>query len=110
MEELLRKFVILSLLVVSLEGAADIEIDSILHGDESTHAQEFGHGLNAHGGELSDAELDGDHCQHRCHGHCVVVPQLASYAFSLLPRGAKYYLAQNPINPTLAPPTPPPDA
>lgn len=104
------KLALLSFLFVSIEGATDIVVDGMLHGDAATHAEEFGHSLDTHGGEVSDAELDGDHCDHCCHGHSssVTHSQLANDVVDNGEQAEDSYHDQLP-DLLLAPPTPPPD-
>jgi len=103
--------VILSVLFASLEGAADVAIDGIPHGDEVTHEQEFGHSLDRHGGEQSDTELDGDHCDHCCHGHTSsLVAAIAAFSTTTFLSGQPIGRSANILNFAQAPPTPPPNA
>ncbi len=101
---------LLSFLFVSIEGTADVVLDGIPHGDPISHEQEFGHSLEAHDGEQSDAELDGDHCEHCCHGHS---SSLAHSHFVNVPveDGKQSLDPRDDLLPDLplSPPTPPPD-
>ena len=105
------KLALLSFLFVSIEGATDIVVDGMPHGGATSHMQEFGHSLETHGGELSDVELDCDHCDHCCHGHS------SSVAHSHLTSDAvqKGEQVDEPYDDLfsdllLTPPTPPPDS
>ena len=109
MKTFLQNIVILSLVLVSLEGAADVFAENFPHGDETSHLEEFGHGLQAHGGELSDAELDGEHCQHCCHGHCSASASTAIAYSPLLVQNRQSLYTSNITERPLAPPTPPPN-
>ncbi len=111
MRSLICQFLILSLLFVSLEGATDVVVDGVPHGNDTSHQEEFGHVLEAHQGDKSDTELDGDHCEHCCHGHTVsATTQLASIATPL--NGREHQATCSSYVPNLgqAPPTPPPNA
>lgn len=111
MRSVLGQLLVLCLLFGSLEGAADVAIDGYPHGTDSGHQTEFGHALDAHEGDLSDSELDGDHCEHCCHAHSVsisapTVSVMAEYfAFNHKPGRSPH--VRNFAN---APPTPPPNA
>lgn len=111
MRSFLCKLAILSFLFVSIEGAADVVVDGIPHGDTTTHQQEFGHTLDAHNGEVSDAALDGEHCEHCCHGHCFSITNsvLTTSEQHSFREEQPPYVDQLPIL-VLTPPTPPPDA
>lgn len=111
MRSFIGHFVIFSLLFVSLEGATDVVIDGVPHGDDASHQQEFGHPLDAHDGETSDTELDGEHCNHCCHGHtagisATVASLSTPYVTSDRPSGNSNHVH----NFAQAPPTPPPNA
>ena len=110
MRALICKLMMLSLLFVSLEGVADVVIDGIPHGDESSHQAEFGHPLDNHDGKVSDTELDGEHCEHCCHGHSsVMTAPVVSLQTPVLLRDLR--VARSPFvhNFAQAPPTPPPN-
>ncbi len=101
---------LLSFLFASIEGAADVVMDGIPHGDPTGHEQEYGHALEAHGGDLSDAELDGEHCEHCCHGHSSSLTH--SYFVNVSPAAGKQpFDLLDDLLPDLllSPPTPPPD-
>lgn len=111
MRSLIGQIVIVSLLFVSLEGTTDVVTDGVPHGDEVSHQSEFGHSLEKHDGSVPDSELDGDHCEHCCHGHSsTITSQLAS---NIAPEVSGDRLAdhRNHLqNFAQAPPTPPPNA
>lgn len=112
MRSLVCKIVIVSFLFVSIEGAADVVVDGMPHGDATSHQEEFGHPLDAHGGELSDTELDGEHCSHCCHGHCSGITDSSDLTASRESTHANphdRYIDHLPLL-FLTPPTPPPDA
>lgn len=103
--------VMVSVLSVSLEGAADIVVDGYPHGDETSHQEEFGHSLVAHDGEQSDTELDGEHCDHCCHGHSAgVTNSIASLATPFVAADQKAGRSAHVRKFAQAPPTPPPNA
>ena len=105
------QLVVVSLLFVSVEGATDIVIDGIPHGEAAAHQQEFGHSLDDHNGDLSDRELDGDHCDHCCHVHAVSITTSAP-AILLADLTTRQVPAQSDsiVGLPQAPPTPPPNA
>ena len=106
----LSNLALLSFLFVSIEGAADVVVDGIPHGDPISHEQEYGHALDAHGGEISDSELDGDHCDHCCHGHSSGIAH-SNFVSALGGSGQRVLVLHNEPLPDflLTPPTPPPD-
>ena len=99
------------MLFVSLESAADLVTEGYLHGDDASHQEEFGHPLDAHEDGSPISELDGEHCQHCCHGHSasatghatIVVPMFIARDQRIRPAAHVSSFAQ-------APPTPPPNA
>ena len=111
MRTLIGHIVIFSVLFLSLEGATDVAIDGVPHGDEGAHLSEFGHPLEEHDGSVPDSQLDGDHCEHCCHGHSsTIVSQLASINAPLIASGHRAEKKDRVRNFTQAPPTPPPNA
>ena len=105
MSLILPRILILSLVLVSLEAMSDLDIGDLLHNDDQSHLKEFGHGLSSHGGEISDEELDGEHCQHCCHGHCAATPTLTDRH---LDNQVSSYAGRH-VSQVLVPPTPPPN-
>lgn len=105
------KLAILSFLFVTIEEAADVVVDGMPHGDPMSHVQEYGHSLDAHGGDLSDSELDGDHCDHCCHGHSSSIAHSGLAPLSV-PADEKVEIPYSDrlSDLLLTPPTPPPDA
>jgi len=111
MRSLLCKLALLSFLFVSIEGAADVVVDGIPHGDETSHQQEFGHTLDAHNGEMSDEALDGEHCEHCCHGHTLSISNsILTTSEVHSSKGEQPPYADHLSVLVLTPPTPPPDA
>ena len=109
MSLILPRILILSLILVSLEAMSDLDIGDLLHNDDQSHLKEFGHGLSSHGGELSDEELDGEHCQHCCHGHCAATPTVTELSTDRhLDNQVSSYAGQH-VSQVLVPPTPPPN-
>ena len=100
-----------SMLFAGLEASADLVIDGMPHGDETSHQAEFGHSLDEHDGGQSDTELDGEHCGHCCHGHCASMLGILSSP-TILPRSAGLRASRSAdvLNFAQAPPTPPPNA
>ena len=110
MRHFLSNLALLSFLFMSIEGAADVVVDGIPHGGHDSHLEEFGHALDAHGGELSDTELDGDHCDHCCHGHSSEIAESDLVSkFSSSVRGGPAFQDEPLPDFLLTPPTPPPD-
>jgi len=111
MRSFICNFVIFSVLFVSLESAADVVMDGFPHGDDASHQQEFGHHLDAHEDGSPSSDLDGDHCNHCCHGHS---SSIAGYVSITVPifnaDGQRVRPAPHVRNLAQAPPTPPPNA
>lgn len=111
MRSFICNFVIFSVLFVGLESAADVVVDGYPHEEITTHQDEFGHQLDAHEDGTPDSELDGEHCNHCCHGHSpgfaaqltVMTPHYATDEHHTRRSDHVHNLAQ-------APPTPPPTA
>lgn len=103
----------ISVLFMSVEGAADLLVDGGLpHADDvASHESEFGHALEAHEDETSSGELDDEHCKHCCHGHSAgatgqFTPVTTAFVASEhIVRRSVFVL-----NFAQAPPTPPPNA
>lgn len=105
------QLIVVSLIFVSLEGAADVVTEGVPHGTDEVHQSEFGHPLKAHDGESSDTELDDEHCQHCCHGHSAAVA--ARFESIKTPLTSNRYRSGRSANHrdfARAPPTPPPNA
>ena len=104
------QIVIFSLLFVSIEGAADVVLDGVPHGSDSSHLEEFGHLLNAHDGEIPDKVLDGEHCEHCCHGHSVsIVMNVACIPMPASGSSPELSHSDFVLSLAQAPPTPPPN-
>jgi len=88
---------------------SDLDIGDLLHNDDQSHLKEFGHGLSSHGGELSDEELDGEHCQHCCHGHCAATPTLTESLADHHSSNRVSSYTERHLSQFLVPPTPPPN-
>lgn len=103
--------VMISVLFASMDSAMDAAFDGMPHGDEVAHQDEFGHPLDAHDGTSSDTELDGEHCDHCCHGHSASITGV-SVAVHLPPTGDTRTARSTSLlrNLAQAPPTPPPNA
>ena len=90
----------ISVLFVSLEATADVVTDGVPHGDDVAHQSEFG-----------DTELDGDHCQHCCHGHSsTITSQPAAFIAAMIAGARRVDNLVDVRNFGQAPPTPPPNA
>lgn len=102
---------IVAFLAVSLEGAAEVVVDGVPHGDEAAHQAEFGHALDAHDGSTPDSELDGEHCEHCCHGHASsITASVSATGAAMIERVHSLARGANLHTLTHAPPTPPPNA
>lgn len=103
--------VIFSVLFVGMESAADVVVDGYPHEDITTHQAEFGHQLDAHEDGTPDRELDGEHCNHCCHGHSTGI---ATSIFAMTPIASTDQphagRSDHMRNLAQAPPTPPPNA
>ena len=111
MRSLVCKLAILSILLVSVEGAADVVVNGVPHGDPAGHLQEFGHSLEAHSDESSNAVSVDEHCEHCCHGNCSSISQSELMTTAAETHGTTqtHYVDQL-RSLFLSPPTPPPDA
>lgn len=111
MRALTCKILLVCFLFVSIEGAADIVVDGVPHGDSTSHAEEFGHALDAHDGDTSTTELDGEHCDHCCHGHSVGMPHSGWLAAPAKNQDSiQQRFLDRLLDYRIAPPTPPPNA
>ncbi|MEL7025277.1 MAG: hypothetical protein AAGL69_16205 [Pseudomonadota bacterium] len=111
MRRFVSQIVILSMLFMSIEGASDMLLDGVPHGNDAAHAAEFGHALDKHDGSVSDSQLDGDHCEHCCHGHCTAIVSQVDPCVAPLSTDERRGANQNVLrNFAQAPPTPPPNA
>ena len=111
MRILIGQIVIFSLLFGSIEGTTDTLLHGQPHGDEAAHQAEFGHPLDEHDGNVPDSDLDGDHCDHCCHGHCSTI--VCPVGSCIAPVSADdRRIANQPHLQSFAraPPTPPPNA
>lgn len=101
----------ISVLFASMDSVMDTAFDGVPHGDEVAHLDEFGHSLDAHDGTSSDTELDGEHCDHCCHGHSSSITGV-SVAVHVPPTSESVIADSASLlrNFAQAPPTPPPNA
>lgn len=88
---------------------SDLDIGDLLHNDDQSHQEEFGHGLSSYGGDVSDEELDGEHCKHCCHGHCAAITILAELLVDRQSAVEVSVYSRRHVSKELAPPTPPPN-
>lgn len=102
----------ISVLLTSVESAADLLVDDLPHADDVvSHESEFGHSLDAHEDKASSGELDDEHCTHCCHGHSTgVTGQFTSLTTSFVARELAIGRSAYVHNFAQAPPTPPPNA
>lgn len=100
--------VMVSVLFMSVEGAADSVIEGHAHGDGASHSSDTLEPADLD--PASDPEPDAEHCEQCCHGHTVSVmatgaPSATSFIVSDHAAGARapaHSFVQ-------APPTPPPN-
>lgn len=105
MKSILSAVLITSMLVMSVDGAADSAIKGHPHGD----ALWFSPTVTTDAATASNASSDSDHCEHCCHGHSnpvsAQVPSTIAFSSgdvnSIAVTVHLYNFAQ-------APPTPPP--
>jgi len=101
--------VILSVLFMSADGAADIAIKGHPHGDGA--AYQLDDSDSTASDSLSQTDSHGDHCEHCCHGHSAsMAAQLASITTPLIGCDHLARRAPHVSNFAQAPPTPPPNA
>lgn len=111
MRRFVSQLVIVSVLFMGIEGATDTLPDGVPHGDDGAHWVELGHALDKHDGSVPESQLDGDHCQHCCHGHCTTI--VSQFCLCLALIGSGEIRSPDPShlrNFAQAPPTPPPNA
>lgn len=110
----MRKFlchcVMLSVLFMSVEGAADVASEGHPHSDDLAHQLDADMPVSPDTNSDTDSDRDADHCEHCCHGHVVsiTVQLLAPTLLGVTDhqrRGAPHV-----VNHAQAPPTPPPNA
>ncbi len=104
--------IIVSVLFMGMEGAADMLFDGLPHADEAaSHEDEFGHSLAAHDDETFSGDLSDEHCKHCCHGHSAgVTGEFASISTPFVPSDVDIGCSTPVHNYAQAPPTPPPNA
>jgi hypothetical protein len=109
MQTFICQLVMLSVLVMSAEGATDVATDGVPHGDDLMHQIDATKSCSSD--TSSDTDLEGVHCQHCCHGHVVsITPHfLATTAHTA---ATEFQPGETPHVPNYAqaPPTPPPNA
>jgi hypothetical protein len=105
MHTFLCHLLLISMLFVSIEGAADMGKSGHVHDEHANfHADPEGSGSDV-------ADIDADHCDHCCHGHLAgISPAANSNQCQILtdndhPRRSSFVK-----NYAQAPPTPPPNA
>ena len=98
--------VMVSMLVMSVDGAADSVTTGHAHGGDAAHSLH-----DSDTNTTSSSEADGDHCERCCHGHTAsvtasVAAAITSYSKSEHARSRFVHVR----NFAQAPPTPPPNA
>ena len=98
--------VMVSVLMMSVDGAADSVTKGHAHGGDAAHVLDGGDAKTT-----SSSEADGDHCERCCHGHT------ASVTASVTAATTPYSKSQHALGRSAnlrsfaqAPPTPPPNA
>lgn len=100
--------VMISVLFMSVDGAADTAINGHAHGDGAYH-QDNDH--PAHPDQTSDTEGAGDHCERCCHGHTAgITSQVAAIKTPFVAGSHEPSRSPRVRNVAKAPPTPPPTA
>lgn len=105
MNTFLTYLVLISMLFVSIEGAADM--------GKSGHAHDEHASLHIDPDEVGAAipDKDASHCDHCCHGHINVIGSVLIPIHSRIPAGNQRPLSSLFVkNYAQAPPTPPPTA
>jgi len=99
----------ISVLFMSVDGAADVASTGHPHGGDPTHLVDE-HTV-ASPDVASESELDIDHCEHCCHVHTSSITGQVTIAVPVLIAGyQKVRRAPHVCNFAQAPPTPPPNA
>ncbi len=102
------KFVMISVLFMSLDGAADIESTGHPHGDDG--GQLYAAQTVSSVDTASASDFDVQHCEHCCHGHTFsIVGQIAAILPSLIDTDQQAAVAPQIRHSAHAPPTPPPN-
>ncbi len=110
MRKLLCHFVMLAVLFMSVEGAADVASEGHPHSDNLAHQLDADLPESPDTNSNTDPDRSDDHCEHCCHGHVVsITVQLHTPTLT----GATDHQrggAPHVVNHAQAPPTPPPNA
>ena len=110
MRYFLSNLAVFTLLFASIEGATDLVVHGLPHGDSTMHGEVHNHALDAHDDERSNGKFDGLHCDHCCHAHLSSIAQLHPCIASIEYSRQTIELSNEAIPDYLvAPPTPPPD-
>ena len=101
--------VIISVLFLSVDGAADSVIKGHAHAAGSAH--QFDNGAGATPDNTSDTEANGDHCERCCHGHTAgITAQVAAIMTAFATGDNEPGRSPHVRNFAQAPPSPPPNA
>ena len=102
-------FVMISVLFMSVDGAADVATTGHPHGGDPEHFIDE-HTITSLDA-TSESELDIDHCDHCCHGHTPsITGQVTTALPTLILSDQRIGIAPHVRNFAQAPPTPPPNA
>ena len=100
----------LSVLFLSVDGAADVASEGHPHSGDLAHQLDADMSVSADTNSDTGPDQDADHCEHCCHGHVVSIT-VQLFAPTLI--GAtdhQCFGAPHVVNHAQAPPTPPPNA
>jgi len=102
-------FIVISVLFMSVDGAADIASTGHPHGGDPAHLIDD-HSVVSQD-TTSESEFDIDHCEHCCHGHTSsIVAYVTVVTPTLIGNDQQPCCAPHVGNFAQAPPTPPPNA
>ncbi len=101
-------FVMISVLFMSVDGAADIETSGHPHGDGAASLVDSQSAPTAD--VASNSDFDIDHCEHCCHGHTFsIVGQVTVVLPPMIETDLQVAIAPQVRHSAHAPPTPPPN-
>ena len=109
MRTFICQLVMLSVLVMSAEGAMDVATDGLPHGDDLMH--QIDATKSSSNDTSSNTDLEGVHCQHCCHGHVLsITPHFLATTAHIA--ATEHQCGETPyvLNYAQAPPIPPPNA
>lgn len=111
MRAALCHFVILSMLFMGMDGAADMASEGHPHSDQVAHQFDTSNPGSPDTESDTDSGQDVDHCEQCCHGHTAsVIAQFPLLAPTTGTGDHLCLLTRHVVNDAQAPPTPPPNA